>query len=454
MATGCVGPAVFSNEVTITVNSAAVGGITAASTTTVCQGDAPAVTLSLSGQNGYIEAWYFQYSDNNGSSWSAQTATNNPATPATSTGGRIYRYFASVKNGICPSVNSSLATVTVTSSDVGTVTPASQEYYGSASNTLTINGGLGNVVKWQYNQNGTWADIAHTEKNYTLTNVTNSQGYRAVVNNNSCVYTTNTAWVTVYPAPAIHYSGSSRLALALGKSLTLHANASYHSYQWRRNGQTIPGATANNYTATEPGAYQLAVKGAANSQEAYSQLFTVHSLASWPDTTANKVVTTFIRKQGVTPSTNLYQSLAPTDYLQQVTYLDGFSRPLQNISLKSSPQGQDMVQPYAYDSLGLASTVYSPFASDGADGFYRTGALGAAGGYTASEQYLFYQNTPRVATDTHPYARTVYANDPTLRVIEQGAPGAGWQPLPAGPLDLHLCYYSCCYQHEGGPGGD
>jgi hypothetical protein len=76
-------------------------------------------------------------------------------------------------------------------------------------------------------------------------------------------------------------------------------------------------------------------------------------------------------------------------------------------------------------------TTFLPYAVATADGRYRPQAIrgsASATSYTGSEQYLFYQGTPRVAQDAKPFARTLYRNTPDAPVTEQDAPGADWQP--------------------------
>jgi hypothetical protein len=75
------------------------------------------------------------------------------------------------------------------------------------SGVITLTGNTGNVVKWQTSTNGgtSWTDIASTSTtlNFTFTNATNSQLYRAVVNNSgSCVDANSTATTITTSAAA------------------------------------------------------------------------------------------------------------------------------------------------------------------------------------------------------------------------------------------------------------
>ncbi|MBK7653092.1 MAG: hypothetical protein IPJ20_23465 [Flammeovirgaceae bacterium] len=85
------------------------------------------------------------------------------------------------------------------------------------------------------------------------------------------------------------------------------------------------------------------------------------------------------------------------------------------------------MQPVAYDIYGRAQTAYLPYAAGTNEGILRTKAL-TNGGYTNSEQYLFYQSTSKVATYQTVCQHLLFANSPTGKVLEQGAAGEEWQP--------------------------
>jgi RHS repeat-associated protein len=146
---------------------------------------------------------------------------------------------------------------------------------------------------------------------------------------------------------------------------------------------------------------------------------------------ANASSRTVIRKEGVTESTAL-SSLPANELSQVVTYSDGFGRAFQSIGVGQSPTGGDMIMPGAFSKNGLVDTTYLPYVSATATGTIRVNALRGTvsdpNTYSTSEQYLFYQNTPKVAADNFPFSRTVYRNTPDAKVTEQGAPGQDWQP--------------------------
>ncbi|QKJ30350.1 RHS repeat-associated core domain-containing protein [Mucilaginibacter mali] len=113
-----------------------------------------------------------------------------------------------------------------------------------------------------------------------------------------------------------------------------------------------------------------------------------------------------------------------------IQYLDGLGRPIQTVQVYGSPNGQDLVQPQAYDQFGREPIKYQPYSVTPATaGMYQGTALSGTGGYTGSQQYSFYQITGQsYAPTTTPYAVTVFELSPLQRPVEQGAPGNAWQP--------------------------
>lgn len=113
------------------------------------------------------------------------------------------------------------------------------------------------------------------------------------------------------------------------------------------------------------------------------------------------------------------------DLMQTVQYFDGLGRPLQTVQVKGSTAGKDVVQPFAYDQFGREVQKYLPYAAQGAaDGSYKSTAV--------SDQNTFYTTPPSgsgVSAVASPFSLTNFEPSPLNRVLEQGAPGAVWQPV-------------------------
>ncbi|WP_343571421.1 DUF6443 domain-containing protein [Sphingobacterium sp.] len=111
---------------------------------------------------------------------------------------------------------------------------------------------------------------------------------------------------------------------------------------------------------------------------------------------------------------------------QTIQYFDGLGRPSQTVQLMASPTYKDVIQHIEYDGFGRENTKYLPYAEKSGNGSFRAGAK--------TMQSDFYKDglgwDAAVVKTPNPYAITVFENSPLNRVLELGAPGAAWQPLP------------------------
>jgi len=112
----------------------------------------------------------------------------------------------------------------------------------------------------------------------------------------------------------------------------------------------------------------------------------------------------------------------PTQKRTIKSHYDGLMRMTQQVAVKATPSGKNLVQPIEYDSVGRVSKHYLPYAKANTDG-------GEFQSYYETEQANFY-NTPidNIADDTKPYAVTIYEQSPMGRVLKSGSVGNGFQP--------------------------
>ncbi len=186
----------------VTVDPVSVGG-TVSGSTSVCFGT-NSTNLTLSGHSGSVTKWQSSpVSDfSSGVSDIANTTTSLTAIDLIST---TY-YRAVVTSGVCASANSSVATITVDVPSVGgTVSGDSTVCTGTNSTTFTLSGSTGIVTKWQSSSVSDFSsgvsDIANTTTSLTVTNLTSTTYYRAVVTNGTCSSAnSSTGTVTVTPA--------------------------------------------------------------------------------------------------------------------------------------------------------------------------------------------------------------------------------------------------------------
>jgi RHS repeat-associated protein len=132
-----------------------------------------------------------------------------------------------------------------------------------------------------------------------------------------------------------------------------------------------------------------------------------------------------LKKPGVT-TTAQADLLTVDDKIQTVTYMDGLGRPLQNISLQTSPAKKDIVMPVEYDGYGREVKKFLPYTDVNGTGYgsLRTTAY--------ADQLTFYNPSGTIAIDIqkdiNPYVQTFFEFSPFNKVKEQGAAGQVWQP--------------------------
>lgn len=177
-------PTAFSNTVTLTTNPATVGGTVSTSATRCISGNSG--TLSLTGKVGTVVRWEFAVSPFTVFTPIVNTGTTQTYLNLTQT----TRYRAVVQSGVCPSANSSQATITISPLSVGGTlsTPVDTVCAGANSGTITLSGQTGSVTRWESStNNGTsWTNISNTTTSQTFTNLTATRWYRALVTSGAC----------------------------------------------------------------------------------------------------------------------------------------------------------------------------------------------------------------------------------------------------------------------------
>ncbi|MCC8427305.1 DUF6443 domain-containing protein [Mucilaginibacter sp. UR6-11] len=146
-------------------------------------------------------------------------------------------------------------------------------------------------------------------------------------------------------------------------------------------------------------------------------------LSTTPSSNQNYILTSVPRIPSYNPAGMGYTSC---DVMQTIQYIDGLGRPMQTIQVKASPNGNDLVQPIAYDPFGREVTKYLPYANNPAvasDGSYKVDAI--------TQQAHFYNQSAtwasNVANTVSPVSGIKYEALPLDRIVEQGAPGDAWQ---------------------------
>jgi RHS repeat-associated protein len=159
-------------------------------------------------------------------------------------------------------------------------------------------------------------------------------------------------------------------------------------------------------------------------------LFSFYNVFSQsPSNTQNYVQEISLRAAGHKTAASL--SGLPVDSANRtIQYFDGLGRPLQSVQWQGSPTKRDLVIPIGYDAFGREDRKYLPYSSTAAmsNGSYKASGI--------SDQNSFY-TSPGNGTWNSPgvlpipgaaFSQTVFEASPLSRVLEQGAPGAVWQP--------------------------
>ncbi|WP_247235664.1 T9SS type A sorting domain-containing protein [Telluribacter sp. SYSU D00476] len=176
-----------------------------------------------------------------------------------------------VVTGSCGSVTSNAVSLTIRQPVTIQTQPVAQAQCAGESVTFTV-AAQGDGLNYQWRRNG--SNIAGaTASSYTIGNITaGAIGSYDVVIAGSCNTVTSSAVnLTIRQAVSIQ-TGPVAQAKCAGESVTFSVAAQGDglTYQWRRNGANIAGATSSTYTvnsvaAADAGTYDVVVAGTCNS---------------------------------------------------------------------------------------------------------------------------------------------------------------------------------------------
>jgi len=270
-----------SNAITVTANTYPSSVITPSGTASFCTGGS--VTLNANTGTGFTYQWKKNSVIIPGaiaSSYSASTIGSYTLVVTNASN------CSSVSSAVQVSTTSVLATPTISASGPttfcqgGSVTLTSSSLSGNQwyKNSVAITGATG--VTYSASATG----------NYT---VVSSSGSCSSAVSNGITVTTN-----AYPTAVITPAGTT--TFCSGGSVTLNANTGTGlSYQWKKDGVDISGATSSSYTASLTGSYTLAVTNASNCSTVSSAVqVTTTSVPATPTLSALGT-TTFCQGGGV-----------------------------------------------------------------------------------------------------------------------------------------------------------
>ena len=189
----------------------------------------------------------------NGSNISGATASSY-TTPATTTADNGAQFSVRVTNSVS-SVTSNAATLTVNNAPSITSQPVSRSVTAGQTAAFSVTATGTAPMSYQWRKNGANIGGATATSYTTLATTTadNNAKFTVVVSNSAGSVTSNAAnlSVTAVPvAPSITTQPANRTVIA-GQTAAFSVTATGTapmSYQWRKNGSNISGATASSYT--------------------------------------------------------------------------------------------------------------------------------------------------------------------------------------------------------------
>ncbi|HEX5001540.1 MAG TPA: T9SS type A sorting domain-containing protein [Bacteroidia bacterium] len=233
-----------SAPVLVTSISAPPASITPAGTTTICAGSSLALNANVG--TGYTYKWY-RYSN-------VVDSTSGSTYLATSAG--KYRVLVTDSNGCFR--KSQPVEIFVVPKPAASITASGATTFCAGGNvTLSANQGSGLTYQWYKYSNPLNGATASTYQ------ATATGNYKVEVTNSSgCKKKSNPILVTVLPLPTATITPSVDTGFCTGDSVLLSTGTGTgYTYQWKRYGNNISGATNQTYYASMAGAYKVTITG-------------------------------------------------------------------------------------------------------------------------------------------------------------------------------------------------
>ncbi len=241
---------VTSNTATLTVNVPPTI-TTQPSSATITAGQTATFSVTATGTTPLSYQW-----KKNGTSITGATAASY-TTPAETTADNGAQFTVVVSNSV-GSATSNAATLTVNPEPLApsiTTQPSSVTITAGQTATFSVTATGTAPLSYQWSQNGSAISGATSSSYTTPTETTSASGaqFTVVVSNSAGSATSNAATLTVNPAPVAPSitTQPSSVTITAGQTATFSVTATGTaplSYQWKKNGTSITGATSSSYT--------------------------------------------------------------------------------------------------------------------------------------------------------------------------------------------------------------
>ena len=291
---------VTSSSATLTVNPAPVAPsiTTQPAAQTVNAGQTASFSVTATGTAPLSYQW-----TKNGTNISGATSSSY-TTPATSSADNAAVYAVTVSNS-AGTVTSSNASLTVNVGPAISIQPASQTVTAGQTVSFGVVASGSGTLSYQWSKNGSNISGATSSTYTTPATVVADSGavFTVLITNAVSSVTSNSATLTVNPAPvapAITAQPAAQTVTA-GQTASFSVTASGTaplSYQWKKNGTDISGATSSSYTtpATAIGdnaaAFTVVVSNSAGTATSNSATLTVNPAVVAPSISNQPVAQT------------------------------------------------------------------------------------------------------------------------------------------------------------------
>ncbi|MFC1584982.1 immunoglobulin domain-containing protein [Fibrobacterota bacterium] len=294
---------VTSNAAVLTVNALPPVITIQPASQTVSEGQTASFSVAATSSSSMTYQWR-----KNGTPLSGATSAGY-TTPATTLSDNGAQYDVIVTNS-AGSTTSSAAVLTVNPlPPVISAHPSSQTVNEGQTASFSVTASGSGTLTYQWRKDGTPISGA-TSAGYTTpaTSIAdNGAQYEVIVSNAGGSVTSNAATLTVSPLPPVITSHPSSQSVNEGQTATFNVTATSSismTYQWRKNGSNITGATSASYTTpantlSDNGAqYDVVVTNSAGPVTSNTATLTVNALP--PVITAHPVSQTVIEGQTAT----------------------------------------------------------------------------------------------------------------------------------------------------------